>query len=161
MMKILVFSDSHGSEQGMVDAIRENQDVQMIIFLGDGERDFESTLSQLGIAPYGSDGSVRTLQVCGNCDRYSMSPVTLTADLAGVKTMITHGHDQNVKYGYARLTIEAKEKGCCLVLFGHTHKQYMHEKDGLTLLNPGSIRSGKYAVICINDGKMEVELKQD
>lgn len=159
-MKILVFSDSHRSEQPMIDAILEHQDADTVIFLGDGERDFEEALAACGIAPYGPKTSVRTWQVCGNCDRYSFEPVTITADLGGIKTLITHGHDQNVKLGTARIRQEALRQGCKIVLFGHTHLQYTEEKDGILLVNPGSIRSGKYAVITIRDQKAEVELKK-
>lgn len=159
-MKILVFSDSHGAEQHMIDVILENRDADTIVFLGDGERDFEEALAGCGIAPYGPDQSVKTLQVCGNCDRYSMEPVTFCTDLGGIKTLITHGHDQNVKLGYAGLCGEAQRQGCKAVLFGHTHLQHTEEKNGILLVNPGSIRSGKYAVITVKDHKAVVALKK-
>ena len=157
-MKILVFSDSHGAEQPLIDAIEENKDADVIAFLGDGERDFEEALAACGIAPFGPRDSIRILQVCGNCDRTSMEPVTITSDLGGVKTLITHGHDQNVKFGYARLMQQAKKSGCQAAFFGHTHLQTAEEKDGILLLNPGSIRSGKYAVVTVEDGKTQYEL---
>lgn len=158
-MKILVFSDSHGSEQYMTDAISENDDADALVFLGDGERDFEAVLAACGIAPYGPKTSVKVWQVCGNCDRFSSEPVTVTADFDGVKTLITHGHDQNVKFGYSRLFLEAQKKECLAAFFGHTHLQRAEEKDGILLLNPGSIRSGKYAVVTARNGKMTYELK--
>ncbi len=159
-MKILVFSDSHGDEQGIVDVIEENKDVNAIVFLGDGERDFEAALAACNIAPYGGNDSIRTFQVRGNCDRFSMEPLSVTAELGGVRFFITHGHDQNVKSGVARLAQTARGKQCDAALFGHTHLQCLEEKDGLILLNPGSIRSGKYAVITVKDGRAEYRLKR-
>lgn len=158
-MKTLVFSDSHGSEQGMIDAIEENKDANAIVFLGDGERDFEEALAACDIAPYGTGASIRIVQVCGNCDRYSMEPVTVTMEFGGVRFLITHGHDQNVKFGYARLLQEARRKDCRVALFGHTHFQCLEKKDGVVLLNPGSIRSGRYAVLTIDGGEVNYELK--
>ena len=157
-MKILVFSDSHGDEQGIIDAIEENKDANALIFLGDGERDFEGALAACNIAPYGADTSVKTYQVCGNCDRFSMEPETITAEFGGVRFLITHGHGQNVKFGYARLVQETKSRNCNAALFGHTHLQCLEKKEGITLLNPGSIRSGKYARILIRNGIAEYEL---
>lgn len=158
-MKILVFSDSHGAEQPMIDAFNENKDVETIVFLGDGERDFEGFLASCGIAPYGPNDRVKTIQVRGNCDRMSLEPVTVTVELGGVRALITHGHEQNVKFGYARLLQEARNRNCRIALFGHTHLPCAEEKDGILLLNPGSVRAGKYAVLKTGGHQTEYDLK--
>ena len=41
-MRILVFSDSHGSTWRMRDALLDHPEADMIIHLGDGERDVEN-----------------------------------------------------------------------------------------------------------------------
>lgn len=157
-MKILVFSDSHGAEQRMIDAVIENKGTEVIIFLGDGEKDFEEMMAACGIAPYGNSRSIRTFQVRGNCDWYSGEALTLTAELGGVRLLITHGHEQKVKYGLSMLAQEARKKECALALFGHTHSPYLEDHDGITLINPGSIKSGRYAIITIEDGEAECKL---
>lgn len=159
-MKILVFSDSHGHPQKMLDAYEDNKDAGMLVFLGDGRRDFEELLAGQNIFPYGADTSVRTVMVAGNCDRRSMEPVTVIDEMGGTRFLITHGHAYNAHSGYAGLLREAREKNCGAVLFGHTHTQCHEDHDGVTLFNPGSIRSGKYGLIRITDGRVEYQLKQ-
>ena len=46
-----------------------------------------------------------------------------------------------------------------IVMFGHTHKPYLEQKDGITVLNPGSIsfprqegRKGSYMIMEIDEG---------
>lgn len=156
-MKVLVFSDSHGSEQGMINAILAHADASAIVFLGDGERDFENALAECGIAPFGTK-PMQIFQVRGNCDIYSMEPAVVTASFGGIRVLITHGSEQNVKAGYARLAQEARQSRCSVALFGHTHFACVEERDGVTLLNPGSIRGGKYAVLLINDEEVRTEL---
>ena len=158
-MKILVFSDSHGHEQEMLDVIEEHKDVNLIVFSGDGGRDFEEVLAGRNIFPYGSDTSVRSIMVAGNCDRCSMEPVRIIDEIEGIRFLITHGHAQNAHFGYAGLIREAKEKNCAVVIFGHTHRQCLEEHDGITLFNPGSIRSGRNGSIEIKDGHAAFELK--
>ena len=34
---------------------------------------------------------------------------------------------------------EARSRNADIVMFGHTHKPYFSQKDGLTVLNPGSL----------------------
>ena len=47
-MRILVFSDSHGSTYRMRDAIMNHPESDMIIHLGDGERDIEAVSDVIG-----------------------------------------------------------------------------------------------------------------
>ena len=143
----------------MTEAVRRHAGADALVFLGDGERDFEETLAECGIAPFGPQERA-VYQVCGNCDRFSSQPLRITASFEGVNFLIAHGHEQNVKFGYARLAMEAKSRGCAAALFGHTHLQCLEEKEGIVLLNPGSIRSGKYAVVTVEDGKIRAELKR-
>ncbi len=152
-MTILVLSDSHGSEKKLIKAIENVPEADAIVFLGDGERDFGHALAHCDLYPY---GAVRKeiYQVRGNCDRMSNEAVTLLADFDGIQTLITHGFDQSVKYGYGRLAAEAKHRGCRLALFGHTHRAGDAEVDGVALFNPGSIGSGSYGIIQVEDGRL-------
>lgn len=145
-MKILVMSDSHGAEEKITEAIKTHPDAKAIIFLGDGERDFEEALAECDIFPYGSH--VKDIyDVRGNCDLYSNLAETLTGLFEEKRVLISHGYLQNVKYGLSDLLQEAKEKKCQAALFGHTHKRHLSKKDGIVLFNPGSIRGGSYGVI--------------
>ena len=152
-MKILVFSDSHGVEDGLIQAIKDNQNAKAMIFLGDGERDFEYALANFGIFPYGS--VVKDVyQVRGNCDLYSNASDSVTAEIKGVRFFITHGYEQKVKRGLERLSAEAAGKNCSVALFGHTHERLLSDISGVKLFNPGSVRSGSYGVIKIKHNEI-------
>ena len=59
-MKIAVFSDTHGSAKGMLNAVRDYKP-EMIIHLGDGNSDLLKLEKEFPHIPVYS--------VCGNCDR--------------------------------------------------------------------------------------------
>ena len=76
--------------------------------------------------------------VPGNCDYCTSVPASLLQEAGGVRIFLTHGHLFGVKAGLTRLLLEGKRVGAQLVLFGHTHRPYLAEHDGVWLLNPGS-----------------------
>ena len=140
-MRIIVFSDSHGSTGCMRAALLDHPEADMIIHLGDGEKDLEK-LSEL------TDGK-RIVQVCGNCDLYSFLPANEIIDVAGARILCTHGHTELVKHGTEQLVEKAKRLNASVVLYGHTHQTVTWYDDGLYVMNPGSIRGGEYGMIDI------------
>ena len=151
--KILILSDSHGRVGKMKNIILANM-ADVIIYLGDGEKDLESVLTDLDIDICGDDPKI--LQVRGNCDRDSYEEVTLIRPINGVRFYITHGYEQGVKYGTDKIADLADSEGCKIVLFGHTHRPLKEKKNGLLLFNPGSVANGEYGIITISDGKIRV-----
>ena len=91
-MKLLVFSDSHGMPLYMRETLEKHRDVDAVIFLGDGQNDFQMMRALFpNIAFY----SVR-----GNCDLGCADvPVREILDLDGAKIFCTHGHLYHVKSG--------------------------------------------------------------
>lgn len=95
--------------------------------------------------------------VKGNNDWYSTAPDARVIQIGDVKVFVTHSH----LFGYynreQKLAARAKENGCRLALYGHTHRGSIEEIDGVMLVNPGSMsqpRDGKdpsYAEIWIED----------
>ncbi|MCF0228944.1 MAG: YfcE family phosphodiesterase [Parasporobacterium sp.] len=146
-VKILVLSDSHGRKSILSDIIAEHADVNEIVFLGDGERDFEAALAECNIAPYGNNTSVNVTQVKGNCDLFSREAVTLVREFGGVRFLITHGYDQHVKRGLDELAAHAGAMNCRVALYGHTHIKKRTEKGGVVMINPGSAADGNYCVV--------------
>ena len=138
-MRILIFSDSHGSTVNMNAVLKRNHNrFDLCIHLGDGCREFEMT----------GEGYSPTPFVCVNGngeDFFGTARISETVlDLEGYRIFLTHGHRYNVKFGTDRLIYRALEKECDIALFGHTHipyNKYMPElgKRGLYLFNPGSI----------------------
>ena len=150
-MKICVFSDSHGREGKMADAIAFEQP-DACFFLGDGERDLaviEECFPKLKI-----------YAVSGNCDFVSMLKSSRCCEIEGVTIYATHGHLSRVKYEAEldTLTSQAQEAGADVALFGHTHRQHLSYNRGIMLLNPGTVHYGEYAVLTIENGRCTAEL---
>ncbi len=157
---ILTVSDSHGAEETLRDILLENDAADTVVFLGDGERDLETALAETGIDPYDPCARKTVIRVRGNCDFFSSEPVTVLEKFGDFLTLITHGHDQNVKYGLHKLAFEAKSRGCALALFGHTHQAHLSEIEGVRLFNPGSVRSGRYGIVTIDGSDIRFEHKK-
>lgn len=149
-MRILAISDSHGSTDLIVEAVRtEHPDV--VLHMGDYALD-ASVLESISI-PYRA--------VRGNCDRFSFDDDVIELTLENKKILMTHGHIYNVKLGYAALLNNAFCRGVDIVLFGHTHVPYCEEFDGLLAVNPGSLKYGQktYAIFEIENGAVKCSIK--
>lgn len=132
-MKIAVFSDTHGSAKGMLNAVREYRP-DKIIHLGDGNADLRKLESEFPEIPVHC--------VCGNCDRECPAPETLSVDLGGVTAFLTHGHLYSVRYRFDTLLYAAECSGAKIAMFGHTHRAGFDEIEGIYVLNPGTAGAG-------------------
>lgn len=151
-MKICVCSDSHGNAVGIQDML-EIERPQMLLFLGDGERDFYRV-----DLPYGT----KMFAVSGNCDLMSMEPPWRLIEVAGLRIFMTHGHYYGVKSSAEQLMNRAREEKVSLVIHGHTHRMDLRTEDGLTLLCPGSIgvQSRNYAVLNVENGEFSIDFRE-
>ena len=149
MKKIIVVSDTHGSKKGL-DSIRaliaEND---CLVHLGDGAYDVRELQSETPDKFY---------VVRGNCDFFSPLPEDGELEVEGVKIYFCHGHHYGVKTQLTKLALEAKRRGCDIALYGHTHVADITEVEGVTLINPGSLRysmgkGGSYCYLVINKDK--------
>ena len=127
-------------------------DAEVVFFLGDGLSDLYEVATE--------HPTVMFYSVRGNCDfgsMYSGVEKTLVVNISGKKIVLTHGDLYGVKGGYGGVISLGREKGCDLVLFGHTHEPYERYDGelGLYLFNPGSISdsySGRsFGVITVLD----------
>ncbi|MCI9420652.1 MAG: metallophosphoesterase [Eubacterium sp.] len=158
MAKYLVFSDSHGHHERMLEIIAQQTDsIAGLFFLGD----MESGEDRLRASIQGPTYIVR-----GNCDWSSRAPAFQVVKLHGHSVALTHGHRQHVNSGVDMLKYWAMEQGADIVLYGHTHVPFLEQSSTLTVLNPGSIsrprQSGfvpTYAVIeFAEDGEICISL---
>lgn len=144
-MKILVFSDSHGSTRVMARAIDENLrhgGVDHVFFLGDGIRDIGTVANEFP--------SLSIDAVYGNCDdafttyaERSDAVYEKTVLVGGVRFLLMHGHKKDVKTTYQRAADYAIAKKADILLFGHTHRAEDITIDGsegghIRMINPGS-----------------------
>ncbi len=143
-MKLIVCSDSHGNFRGLQELI-DREHPEMVLFLGDGERDWTMVDIPRNTSFYA---------VSGNCDFLAMEPAERSFSLGDIKVFMTHGHRYGVKQDLHGLSIRVKEFPAELVLYGHTHQPQIDFIDGAMYVCPGSMgyHEERYAVIELEKG---------
>lgn len=154
-MKIIVMSDSHGIYSSVRKVAALQQDADLFVFLGDGERDMLQLFHQEPAL------RERFLLVQGNCDSGILFPqmqpeITYTLPF-GHRILAAHGHAYHVGFGTEQMVRTARERHADIVLYGHTHVRDERYEDGVYILNPGSLglpRDGKkqsYGVLSVTE----------
>lgn len=146
MKTFVVLSDSHG-KRARIEKIRplfsEND---FIVHLGDGSADMRTIFSEF---------PQKTYIIKGNCDlSYGAEECVIQAE--GLSVLCCHGHKYGVKSGLGRLVARAKELGCEVALYGHTHRAKAEEIDGVLCVNPGAAGSytePSYCYLVVHHGK--------
>lgn len=143
-MKIVVISDSHGNTGTLNKILGKEAPFDWLVHCGDGVND----LIHSDVRP-----GTGTLAVSGNIDlaRGSTHERRLTERIGTRHFLITHGDLQGAHADFGGLVDEAKQHGCSVVLFGHTHRQYLG-KGRPVLFNPGPALNGLYGIILMNGG---------
>lgn len=140
-MTIIVFSDSHGSDYEMAEIIRrQKRYADCFLHLGDGAVTFLELCDELNVLGYA---------VKGNCDFFLKGrdiPTKRVLTLGGISFFLAHGDAYGVNWSTDNLARAAKETGCRIALYGHTHvasERYLPPLDDadreLYLFNAGSI----------------------
>ena len=140
-MKILVVSDTHRKDDGLKMVIEKEKPLDMLIHLGDAE------------------GSERYIAEWVNKER--------EIKIGKYRALLTHGHYYGVSMGAEGLAEEARNRGCGMALFGHTHRPYYGKIGGVVVINPGSLsyprqegKKGSYGIMTVTD-EGEVEYSQN
>lgn len=147
-MKILVVSDNHTNQSILKEVYDKHHDMDLYIHCGDSE-----TLMR-NLRPFAC--------VAGNNDYDSEYPMFRVIDTPKHSFFITHGYKEWCDY--EEMGSKAKQAGCDVVLYGHTHKFDDTTFEGIRFINPGSMTRPRtmappsYAIINIDDitGDMEV-----
>lgn len=142
-MRILVTSDTHHDFNALQKAVQCQPSAEIVIHLGDGAEEAEEVKYLFPQKMF--------LQVRGNCDWGSSLPYQGEYILNKKTIFYTHGHVYQVKYGLDSLISAAQEHQADIVLFGHTHRPLTDYRNGLYLLNPGSLSGsdGTYGIVDI------------
>ena len=157
-MKILIVSDTHGRDEKLEAAVAVEQPFDYLIHCGDVEgREF--FIEALAECP--------CTIVAGNNDFFSDLPREDEIVLEGDKIMVTHGHNYGVSMDLYGISEETAARECEMVCFGHTHKPVIEKKNGVLVINPGSLsfprqegRQPSYAVMELHEGEEpEVEIR--
>ena len=147
--RIVVISDTHKDFLSLRKiAERHMHNADLFIHLGDLEEDVKKLRALYPNLPF--------QQVRGNCDFGSKLKTVDIVEMGRAKALFCHGHTMMVGSGTERLEQAAREQGCNIALFGHTHVSVCRYQDGLYLMNPGSPaqpRDGRksYGIIDITD----------
>lgn len=128
-MKIIVVADTHKDLEKYSNVVANN-DADCYIHLGDGALEF-ADVAKL-------NPKKEFVLVRGNCD-YCEASLRHVLSVGKFKIYCVHGHEQNVSQGIDTLIAEAKERGCNIVLYGHTHLYKTDYIDGIYVMNPGSL----------------------
>lgn len=155
-MKILVFSDSHGSDRTITHALElHGRTTDLALHAGDGAHSFMLSSSEYPTVGFRA--------VRGNCDSprsFFSSDEIAEEEIIAVgehKLLLTHGHRLAVKLSLSMLIAHARARGADIVVFGHTHdplERYIPEDDGgsaVYLFNPGAAKDGFYGIIEIKN----------
>ncbi len=157
-MKLLIVSDTHGKDEDLEAVVERERPFDYLFHCGDIEgREF--FIEALAECP--------CCLVAGNNDYFSDLPREDEILLCGRRILVTHGHQYGVSMDYSGILDEAYFRECDMVFFGHTHKPVALEKEGILLVNPGSLsyprqigRQPSYVVMELaGDGSYKVEIR--
>ena len=157
-MKILVVSDTHGRDRELEKTVEREAPFDRLIHCGDVEGR-EIFIEALADCP--------CWIVAGNNDFFCDLPREQEIMVGGKKALVTHGHYYGVSIDLSGIADEARSRGCEIAFFGHTHKPVIAQKDGVLVINPGSLsyprQSGhKSSYVVLNTdirGNVEAEIK--
>lgn len=157
-MRVLIVSDTHGRHGGLDRALQEAGNIDMLIHLGDVE---------------GGETYIDAVADCekhiirGNNDFFSELPREEEFYIGSHKVFITHGHAYYVSLDPEYIREEGKARGAEIVMFGHTHRPFFEDDNGIIVLNPGSLsfprqegRKGSYMILEMDqDGGLDFSQK--
>ena len=144
-MKVLVFSDIHGSAYyaNKIKEIVNKESPDKIILLGDiyyhGPRnDLSQEYAPMKVAEILNGLKDKLLVVKGNCDAEVDEMISefkfedhLLLNINAKNIYFTHGHKYNIEV----IPYEDFE----ILIYGHIHQGFIEEKEGYIFANPGSI----------------------
>lgn len=157
-MKILIVSDTHRKDDNLKVVLEKEKPIDMLIHLGDAEG------SERFIGEW-VNPECRMEMVLGNNDFFSVLDREREITIGKHRVLLTHGHNYGVSMGAECLAEEAKNRGCDMAMFGHTHRPYYGKFKGVSVINPGSLsyprQDGKkaaYGVMMVDeDGEIDYQ----
>jgi putative phosphoesterase len=136
----IVVSDSHCDTYTLKHIANIHPDALAYLHAGDSQ-DYE-----INLYPF--------VTVKGNNDYY-ITQDSKILNIEFLKIYLTHGHKMILTE--QNMVQKAKNADCNMFIFGHTHRPFYQEVDGVHLLNPGSTNYSRspvgqtYAIITLKD----------
>ncbi len=129
-MKILIVSDSHGTDNNLKYVINKVKPIDMLIHLGDFNGNYDH-IAQLAECPIEA--------VSGNNDFFCDVEDEKLLNIAEKKIFMSHGHRYGVNQNSDRIKSIGMKQNADIIMFGHTHMPYIDKTAGVWTINPGSI----------------------
>lgn len=129
-MKVLIVSDTHKRNENLEKLLKKVKPIDLLIHCGDAEGT-EDYIQEICGCPLHI--------VSGNNDFFSKLPYELEFFIDKYKVFLCHGHTYYVSMGLERLIEEAKLRQADIAIYGHTHRPVIELRDGVMVINPGSI----------------------
>ena len=152
-MEIVVVSDSHGASEKLLELERLYPHADAYLHCGDLE-------DECSLYP-------KWIFVRGNNDYFASEedmPSQRVVSIGNHKIFMCHSHLFPFYHREEAMIAKAKEYGCDIVLYGHTHRSDLKQKGDMVIMNPGSIywpRDGKepsYGLITEKDGELKAQI---
>ncbi len=129
-MRVLIVSDNHGRMGNFLTVYDKVKPVDMVIHLGDTEGTEDEIAEAIDCPLYA---------VAGNNDFYTYLPREQEIMIGKHKAFLCHGHYYRVSFTTQVLAEEARRRDCSLAFYGHIHRPVIEYRDGVTIVNPGSL----------------------
>ena len=129
-LKVVIVSDTHGHLENFNKMLKCEKPFDMLIHCGDVCGDEKIIMDMAGCPCH---------MVAGNMDFYTYLPGLDIFELGRHKIFLCHGHHYYADQGTDFLAIAAKNEGCDIAMFGHTHRPLIEKNGGVMIINPGSI----------------------
>lgn len=154
-IKVLVVSDSHGRNENLKKAVANMRGTHCRMFhLGDFQCDPDDIYDLAGVP---------VDMVRGNCDS-SLCGVSLSkiVEIGGYRILLTHGHQYAGFDSIGSMSELARANDVSIVMCGHTHIPHVEQRNGVYVVNPGSISRPRqeghqpsYLVMNIEQGRVD------
>jgi len=158
MKKIAIISDTHGFNDYVLKMLEYEKNIDFLIHLGDNIQDYNELCNKMK--------GLKSLYIIGNHDMEWLEPKEALIKIGNIKIYATHGDKFNIKLGIDDLLKKGKSLDANIILYGHSHIQKCIKKDGILIINPGSISEPReknclfsYTILTITDEEIIVESK--
>lgn len=139
---ILITSDIHGDYDTLV-KVKEKHKGHFHINAGDiviSKNKYENLIDVI---------------VKGNCDfDFGLEDIKIF-EINNLKILLVHGHRQGVKKDLKRLVEVCRDQKVDWCIYGHTHIQNIEIIDGITFINPGSLKDESHPYVVVEDNKVK------
>lgn len=129
-MRVLIVSDTHGRHYNFDEAFERAGKIDYLVHLGDVEGEEWYYETMCGCPAY---------VLAGNNDIFTQNLREMEIMFGKKRAFMAHGHQYGINRGLDGILREGVRRQADIIMHGHTHRPYVKEVNGITVLNPGSL----------------------